>query len=53
MRQDPLVTNDEFTRRQREQCMRVVEAWYDTIDAQGLSYAGMAALLRDIADEFG
>lgn len=33
--------------------MATIEVWYESIEAKGLSHAGMAALLRAIADDFG
>lgn len=43
----------EFTAEQRKSLMKAIEDWYETIDAQGLSYLGLAAALRDVADDFG
>lgn len=45
--------SSEFTEAHRRSLMRDIEAWYETIDAAGLSHLGVAALLRDIADDFG
>lgn len=45
--------SDAFTEAHRKSVMRVIEEWYETVDAQGLSYLGLAAALREIADEFG
>jgi hypothetical protein len=45
--------DDSFTEEHRKSLMKDVEAWFETVDAMGLSYAGLASLLRDLADDFG
>ena len=45
--------SSEFTDAHRRALMDAVSSWFKTAGATGLSYAGLAALLRDLADEFG
>jgi hypothetical protein len=44
--------SDAFTPTHRRLLMKAIDEWYETIEAQGLSYAGLAAALRDVADEY-
>ena len=44
--------SDAFTMAHRKHLMKAIDEWYETIEAQGLSYAGLAAVLRDVADEY-
>ena len=41
-----------FTEAHRKALMKAVEEWYETIDAYGLSNRGLAAVLREIAEEY-
>jgi hypothetical protein len=42
-----------FTEPHRKSLGDAIDEWYGTVDATDLSYVGLAALLRELADDYG